>query len=104
MSELKIDEHYIDRIIEKLEFVRDVLLVEQETLSNRDEDLFSRYLALHRCMFFVEFFMLLQNGMSGLFTAGHDLNHPFLQTAEAIKRGRGKTNINKNPFFVQEKD
>lgn len=100
--EIKIDERYLKKVSKNLlefsEFVSD----NAKKIIDPKADIFDRYMALNRMEAMLEGAGLAMKVVKSGFAAGHNLNHPMLQTERSKECEWDKIKIEEDDFFTTE--
>lgn len=100
MTEVMIDEYELTALSDAVLTLSKRLNEEAMKITNKDEDIFNRYMSYSRMRAFIDFSEVIFKTTKHLLICGHDINHPLINTEEAKKKGWGKSNIENNPFFT----
>lgn len=102
MGHLKIDEKHISKLCHDLTLMILDIGADIESLEDKDNDVFSRYMSMVRLG---SIFKGARDGLNMaryLFTMGFDAQHDYFQTEQAKEHGWDKARLEDNPFFINE--
>ncbi len=104
MSEFKINEKHLEEISNKTREIIEFFNKESSILSNKDEDIFIRYIAYLRLKNVI-FNMVssIQNFKEMVFS-GHLLHHPFFHTEKYKENGWDEIDLGLTKFLCSEKE
>lgn len=104
MDGFKVDEEYLASIKSKAEefigFVRHCM----QDMSNKEIDIFSRYMAFSRLKTIIISNSFFLDVFKDVFVSGHDICHPFFNTDEFKKAGWDKFKLERMDFFCKENE
>lgn len=105
MDELKIDERNIAELTRKTAEMMEEMVRDIETLDNKDEDVFCRYMAMFRLGALYSAAKGAEHMACHVFRMGFELHHEYFQTEKAKENGWNEiTEIHDNPFFIKNKE
>jgi CTP:phosphocholine cytidylyltransferase-like protein len=103
MKEFEIDEEYVEQTINDMMNLVGFLNKEINTLRDKNNDIFNRYMTFCRLASANESMRDSYRLFRNAFRMGFDINHNIFQTEASKKTGWGENNVSENPFFKQEK-
>ena len=104
MSELKVDEGYLNDLQDNLREVIKALIIDCEDLTDGKKDIFERYMAMNRTISFLAAYKITTAISKTSLKLGFDMTQPELQTKSAIENGWGERDIERNVFFIQTEE
>lgn len=103
MKGIVIDESHIESLCNVTTSLINHLNNKLIDLSNKDEDIFIRYMAFWRLHTLIGVFKGVNNLTNDLMCAGNDLHHSYFENTKAKENNWDTMDLEVNPFFVQDK-
>lgn len=104
MSEIKINEHLITKVIEKSVKLMEEMVELIDELKDQKTDIFDRYRSMQLLMAAIEGVGFATHQINHGFRFGFDMHHPLLQGEKAKEKGWDEVKLENNPFFTSKNE